>query len=208
MKAVDGIRGYERAIDEFIEACEAVNFAALHRPYLHLLPSAPARILDVGAGSGRDAAALAAMGHRVVAIEPMPGFLDRARQLHDSPAIQWLEDCLPELRSLDFLHYQFDVILVMAVWHHLDDVQRTLAMMRLAELTREGGVLVLSLRNGPPGIGVHSFPTSVEQCTKLARVHGFDILQQLVDQPGLLPGKGRVTWSRLVLQRNRKSTYQ
>ena len=37
-----------------------------------LIPATPSRVLDVGAGTGRDAAALAALGHSVVAVEPTP----------------------------------------------------------------------------------------------------------------------------------------
>ena len=49
---------------------ETVAPQLLNRWLLDLLPKGKACILDVGAGSGRDAAWLAALGHDVVAIEP------------------------------------------------------------------------------------------------------------------------------------------
>ena len=55
---------------------EEVSAQALHGWLLDLLPSLPAAVLDVGAGSGRDAAWLAAQGHNVVAVDPaadLPG---------------------------------------------------------------------------------------------------------------------------------------
>ncbi|WP_204324597.1 class I SAM-dependent methyltransferase, partial [Stenotrophomonas maltophilia] len=64
---------------------------------LHLVPAAPVRAIDIGAGTGRDAAALAARGHRVLAVEPTAELLAEARRLHPSALIEWLDDGLPEL---------------------------------------------------------------------------------------------------------------
>ena len=71
-----------------------------HGPVLHLLPTVPSDVLDIGAGTGRDAAALAGMGHRVVAVEPTVALRDRAALLHPSPRIEWIEDYLPRLARL------------------------------------------------------------------------------------------------------------
>ena len=49
---------------------EAVSAPDLHGPVADLIPPGPVRALDVGAGSGRDAAWLAKMGHQVLAVEP------------------------------------------------------------------------------------------------------------------------------------------
>lgn len=51
------------------EAYEAVDPAAVHGTLLLSLPAAPSMVLDVGSGSGRDAAWLARMGHEVVAVD-------------------------------------------------------------------------------------------------------------------------------------------
>ncbi len=48
-----------------------ISFRDHHQAVLHLIPTAPSRVLDVGAGMGRDTAALAALGHSVVAVEPV-----------------------------------------------------------------------------------------------------------------------------------------
>jgi protein-L-isoaspartate O-methyltransferase len=49
---------------------ESVSFADVHEQVLHLIPTVPGRVLDIGSGTGRDAAAFAAMGHHVIAVEP------------------------------------------------------------------------------------------------------------------------------------------
>jgi SAM-dependent methyltransferase len=49
---------------------EALSAGAVHVWLEPLLPSVPALLLDVGAGTGRDAAWFASKGRQVVAIEP------------------------------------------------------------------------------------------------------------------------------------------
>lgn len=48
--------------------------------------------LDVGAGSGRDAAWLASLGYEVVAAEPAAGMRIEAQRRHPDPRIRWLDD--------------------------------------------------------------------------------------------------------------------
>jgi hypothetical protein len=59
----DGTAGYEKDLDRLVRKLEAMPFEALHGEVLPLFSPPPARILDLGAGSGRDAAAFAALGY-------------------------------------------------------------------------------------------------------------------------------------------------
>lgn len=201
MENVKGTTGYSSVAKGFITATVAMNFKELHRPYLELIPTAPSRVLDVGAGAGRDASVFASMGHSVTAVEPMPEFLTAARKLHNSPNIRWVDDSLPDLSNLDDSPAQFDFVLASAVWHHLDDSERVVAMSRIAELTRRGGTFALSLRNGPAGGGTHVFPTDLHQTTELAKNFGFESVVSIDDQPSLMAGKSKVKWSMLALKR-------
>ncbi|MFD9459100.1 class I SAM-dependent methyltransferase [Streptomyces sp. NPDC059985] len=98
-----------------------MTFAEVHREVLHLFPSQPCSVLDIGAGSGRDAAALAARGHRVVAAEPTAEPRSLGRRLHSDQKIEWVDDALPRLTTLTARGGRFDLILLAAVWMHLDD---------------------------------------------------------------------------------------
>src|SRR4051812_8147427 len=62
--------GYAEEAAALIKQYERISFAEAHRQVLHLMPVTPGRVLDIGAGTGRDAAALATMGHSVLAVEP------------------------------------------------------------------------------------------------------------------------------------------
>lgn len=56
---------------------EAAAWRAILRRHL---PPAPARVLDVGAGTGAMSLLAASLGHRVTALDLSPGMLDRAKE--------------------------------------------------------------------------------------------------------------------------------
>ncbi|NEB06003.1 methyltransferase domain-containing protein [Streptomyces sp. SID13726] len=69
----------------------SVSFETVHEALLDLLPDPPARVLDVGAGTGRDAAALAGRGFAVDAVEPV------AERPHLRSGVAWRTASLPEI---------------------------------------------------------------------------------------------------------------
>jgi protein-L-isoaspartate O-methyltransferase len=57
-----GTEGYADEAEALVKQYETISFGDVHRQVIHLIPTAPSRILDIGAGTGRDAAGFAAMG--------------------------------------------------------------------------------------------------------------------------------------------------
>jgi SAM-dependent methyltransferase len=88
------------------------------------LPDPPARLLEVGAGDGELAAALAAAGYEVVAIDPHSE-ADGVRRV--------------ALHELD--EAPFDAALAVLSLHHVEPLEQSLA--RLGALVRPGGVLAI-----------------------------------------------------------------
>jgi len=64
---------------------------AYHDFYLALAGAGPIRVLDMGCGTGRLAAALAARGHQVSAADPARAMLDVARHLPGGGKVTWIE---------------------------------------------------------------------------------------------------------------------
>src|SRR6266436_10400478 len=89
MKAarISGTENYDVEAPELLKRYESISFADAHAPVLHLIPPAPCRTLDIGAGTGRDAAGLLALGHSVVAVEPTEELRRGAMLLHPSQMI-------------------------------------------------------------------------------------------------------------------------
>jgi hypothetical protein len=63
--------------------------------------------LDVGAGSGRDAAWLDSLEHDVVAVEPAAGMRREGALRHPEARIRWLDDRLPDLTATHRLGLSF-----------------------------------------------------------------------------------------------------
>ncbi|MEU4176161.1 class I SAM-dependent methyltransferase [Streptomyces sp. NPDC026589] len=192
-----GTAGYARAADVLAVQYEEVTFGEVHRDVLGLVPAEPARILDIGAGTGRDAAALAALGHTVVAVEPTAELRGHGQRIHADSAIAWVDDALPTL-ALDPYSGPFDAVFATAVWMHLDAEERGLAMARIAALLVPDGRFFVNLRHGPVPDGRHMFDVSAAETAELGAAHGLQTL--LSSERSDLHGHEEVRWSSLVLQ--------
>jgi SAM-dependent methyltransferase len=189
------------ATPELIAGYDALSPEQIYAPVRDFLPREPARIADIGAGTGRDAAWLAGQGHRVLAVEPVAAFRDAGAALHGD-RIDWLDDQLPELARLRQCA-PFDLVLLCAVWHHLDPAGRAVAMPGLASATATGGRLILSLRHDPDAPGRGTWPAPPRESIGLARAAGFDLTHQA--ETGSVHPESRargVRWTWLVLTKD------
>ena len=194
---------YARDADAVAARWESISFTELHHPVLHLIPATPCSVLDIGAGTGRDAAHLAALGHRVVAVEPIDELRTVAIARHPSPRIEWLDDSLPELATLTGRRQTFDLIMLTAVWMHLDEQQRQHAMPKLASMLRIGGTMIMSLRHGPLPTGRCMFDVGADETIALARAQQLDAV--LHTQTASMQPANRlagVSWTRLAFVRS------
>ncbi|MDJ0391154.1 class I SAM-dependent methyltransferase [Roseomonas sp. E05] len=149
---------YEANAGAVVPQYESVSPATLHLWLRDLLPGRPAAVLDVGAGTGRDAAWLASLGHEVVAAEPAAAMRREAARLHPDPRIRWTEDALPDLSGVLRCGLSFDFVLASAVWQHVHPSQRARAFRKMVSVLKPGGVLAVTLRHGPgtDGRGMHA----------------------------------------------------
>jgi protein-L-isoaspartate O-methyltransferase len=161
------------------------------------MPDAPCSVLDIGSGTGRDAAAFAAMGHRVVAVEPTDALRTHAETTHRSSRIEWLDDGLPDLNVVLARGETFDLVMLTAVWMHLDMPQRRQAMPRVASLLAPAGTMIMSLRHGPVPPGRRMFEVSAEETIELARAQDLRVVLNL-RTPSVQPSNKDVSWTRLA----------
>ena len=197
---VSGTEGYAAEAPALVREYESITFTQAHAPELHLLPRPPAQVLEIGAGTGRDAAALAEMGHHVLAVEPTEPLRRAAMRLHPSPRIEWLDDSLPMLQQVRGRGSDFDLVMMTAVWMHLDAGQRRVAMPNVASLLRHGGLVIMSLRHGPVPPGRRMFEVSGTETVALARDCGLHLVFE-AETPSIMAGKPGVSWTRLAFTR-------
>jgi SAM-dependent methyltransferase len=196
---VSGTEGYADEAEDLFKRYEKIPAADAHRAVLHLVPAEPSNILDIGSGTGRDAAWFASMGHRVVAVEPTDALRLPAMALHPSPQIEWLNDSLPELALVQRRGESFDLVMLTAVWMHLDAPQRQRAMPNLAALVREGGTVIMKIRHGPVPAGRRMFEITPEETIELARMQGLHPILNLRTPSSQQQNRAAgVTWTNLA----------
>lgn len=160
--------------------------------------SSPLAVLDIGAGTGRDAAWIASKGHNVMAVEPSSSMLTIAQNLHQSERITWLMSELPRLGQLDASAGSFDVILLNAVWMHIVPQDRHASLQRLRQLLKSGGSIFVSLRLGPVNENRGMFEVSGPQFALDAKEAGFEVVPR-GDYEDLL-GRAEVSWKMFELR--------
>jgi len=197
---ISGTEGYAQEAPDLLKAYEKIAVEDVHNPVLHLIPTTPSRLLDIGAGTGRDAARFAELGHRVVAVEPVDELRQGAMALHPSKNIEWIADSLPDLPVVEARGETFDVVLLTAVWMHLDERQRSQAMPIVASLVQAGGVLIMSLRHGPIPEGRRMFDVSAEETIALAKAERLSCVVNTLTG-SVQAGKDDVTWTRVAFRK-------
>jgi SAM-dependent methyltransferase len=191
---------YDAQAAELAQRYDDPELVRVHDPVLAYLPEARAGkvALDIGAGSGRDAAWLASLGYEVVAVEPASSMRAEAMRRHPEPSIRWLDDRLPGLSKVHGLGLGYDLILVSAVWQHVAPADRPRAFRKLTAVLKPGGLLFLSLREGEAPPDRPMFEVSLGEVEALARFNGVEVLRAAPSGDRI--GRGDVSWTHVVLR--------
>jgi SAM-dependent methyltransferase len=192
------VRWYDANAKDLSGRYESVAAEDVHAWLVDLLPNAPALVLDVGAGTGRDAAWLASRGLEVVAVEPSGAMRAEAQRLHPSPSIRWVSDSLPGLDQVLRLGLSFDLILLSAVWMHVLPADRARGFRKLVTLLKPGGRIAITLRQGPaePERGIYAVTKA--EIESLTRAHGAFVERTAESKDKL--GRDAVNWTQLALR--------
>ena len=163
-------------------------------PYI---PQEPATILDVGAGSGRDAAWLASRGHQVIAVEPSRDMRRQAEQFHSKSAFTLVADRLPDIKKTSRSGVSFDLILLNAVWMFIPETERKRSFRKLIALLKPRGVIAISFRT-PCERHRGMYPVSVAEIEQLALGHGAYV--ELINKSGDFLGRPDVEWHQMIVR--------
>ena len=165
---------------------ESISPEKIHGWLRNFIPISTESVLDLGAGSGRDAAWLSERAKNVVAVEPSFEMQNFAKNTHLQANIEWINDSLPKLTKLRDKRQTFDFILLNSTWSQIPTEQRTESFYQMMRLLKPGGYLSLSFRidSGRNKVGI--YPVSLAKLKELASNYGVELIEehQSADQFG------------------------
>ena len=189
---------YDTHAPELARTYESIEAEHVHGWFADLLPAEGGLALDIGAGTGRDAAWLASRGLDVVAVEPSSAMREQAVALHPGARVRWVSDSLPDLRQVLRMGLKFDLILLSAVWMHVPESERARAFRKIVALLKPGGLIAITLRSGPADAERAIYPVSDAEVEQLARAHGAYVERRVAAPDGL--GRTEVSWVQLTIR--------
>lgn len=189
---------YDLNAQSAAEQYERLSSAELYAWAADLLPNAGSIVLDLGAGSGRDAAWFTSRGADVVAVEPSASMRAEAGRHHPGGSERWVTDDLPSLAGTTRLGLAFDLILLSAVWQHISPADRPRAFRKLVSLLRPGGLMLLTLRLGARDDERAIHEVSASEVERLAREHGLAVVRTHDTTDSL--GRPELRWTGMALR--------
>jgi len=187
----------------FADATRDLDLAPVRARFLAAVPAPAAgraRVLDLGCGSGRDAAAFLAMGLEVEALDASP---DMARLASDYLGIPVTVGMAQELERVGAFHGIWACASALHVpWGELPDVFR-----RLARALVPGGALYLSFRWGEgerEEDGRHFTDLTPERLRDRTTGEPELVMMECWESPDLRPERHGVRWLNALFQRRRE----
>jgi len=125
---------------------------------LALLPAPPARLLDLGCGTGWTSRFFARSGYDTLGIDIAPDMIAHAKQQSDNEALDCLHFLVCDYEELAF-EADFEAAVFCGALHHAVDPE--LALRRVAAALKPGGVCVTC----EPGVG-HAQTTAARDAVR------------------------------------------
>jgi ubiquinone/menaquinone biosynthesis C-methylase UbiE len=138
-----------------------------------LLPAPPARVLDVGGGTGVYAVPLAKTGYEVRVVEPVESHVDQVREQARELDLNGLTAVLGDARDLSEVEDRHDAVLLLGPLYHLTErADRIRALSEAVRVARPGGVVI--------AVGISRFASLIDGLRR--RILGDPLFRSIVER--------------------------
>ena len=187
---------YDRNWKTYVAKTRDIEMGDIHERFVERLPKG-GRVLDVGAGAGRDSQVFMALGFNVVAVEPSPKL---ASHLRGIAGLEVVERKAEEIEETEY----YDGIWACASLLHLDDERLDLAMSRLWHSLKPGGIMYVSFGTGRrqyrASDGRYFHEMTDDDLALLAKQHGLTPLESW-HSDSKLEGSKTIDWNNLIVRK-------
>jgi SAM-dependent methyltransferase len=135
---------------------ESADMSHLDHLLLRHLPERGARVLELGCGSGREAAFLLQSGHEIFGIDASAEMIGEALRRHPELAGRLSCEAVPLPEGSRLLSESFDMVLAIALFMHVPDSDLFETILQLKRLLLPLGLVFLSVSAGRPGVDANS----------------------------------------------------
>lgn len=180
-----GINGYNHAINKpFSDDLCARYFFEMGAIY-SLLPPLPAKLLDLGCGTGWTSLFFARRGYQVLGIDISPDMIDVANQIKENNQCRNLTFMVANYETLR-LNNQYDAVIFFDALHHaLNEVR---ALKSAYHALKPGGICLTV----EPGIG-HQDKPETQAIAKKFNTTEKDMYPDMITKAGLKAGFSIIT---------------
>jgi len=175
-----------------------LSFEEIHKEWSFYWPVSGESVLDVGAGTGRDAKWMALKNCQIDALEPNTAMRREGELYTKGVGVIWGQDSLPLLKTIVNSEKRFDLILLSAVWMHVPVAERSVAFARLVKLLKKGGRLVITLRHGGFNDGRITHGVGLDELAKLSANEGCQIVHSYESSDVM--SRAEVYWETAVIK--------
>jgi SAM-dependent methyltransferase len=142
---------YDKNAVSISDKYENVNMSFMQKKLVSYLPE-NGNILEIGSGSGRDAAFFVSEGFNVTVVDPSKGMLRKAAELHPELCAKMHCCSLPFEKDNPLLKEKFKAVLLIASIMHIQDEELFESAYQIREMLEPEGILVISSSMGRKGM--------------------------------------------------------